>query len=316
MITFKERAEQLVKNCDTIPNNGIYETLAKEFGIGKRSASDRFKSIFGMSVRDMINKKLTPSDEKVIDSLIQSDSYEEFFKLTGTNRRKTLLPILERLFRTTNYYQAKCRLQACQKHRIKSYVITLADNRAFLISQILGDGSIERDNSFKIEHGNKQYDWLKFKVGMFNTMYPQTNGVGHIKRRVSNKNYLSYTYRTGEVLKKQLDILIKSDYSGLVNMLTPLGVMVYFFDDGYLTYSKKYKTAELGFATIKPELKQALFEYFKTYGYIFNITKKSVVLQKKMDIIKFIQEFLEPFKALIPENMHYKIDYEDIVGNL
>ena len=314
--TFKERAEQLLENCNKVPNNGVYETLAKEFGIGKRQASDRFKSIFGMPVMDAINKKLTPSDDKVIDSLIQSDSYEEFFKLTGTNRRKSLLPILERLFQTTNYYKAKCRLQASQKYRIKDYKITLADNRSFLISQMLGDGSIERDNGFKIEHGYKQYDWLKFKVGMFNTMYPQTNGLGHIKKRISKDGYLSYTYRTKEVLKKQLESLINKRYSDLVNMLTPLGVMVYFLDDGYLAYSKKYKTVELGFSTIKPELQQALLNYFKTYGYTFNVAKSAVVLNKKIVVIKFIQEFLEPFKSIIPKNMYYKLDYEDIVGNL
>ena len=50
--------------------------------------------------------------------------------------------------------------------------------------------------------------------------------------------------------------------------------------------------------------------------YTFNVAKSAVTLNKKIVVIKFIQEFLEPFKSIIPKNMYYKLDYEDIVGNL
>ena len=316
MITFKERATQLFEGCTRVKNNKVYETLAKEFNIGKRQAGDRFKSVFGMPVRDAISKNIIPDDNKVIDCLLQSQNYKEFYDLTGINEFKRLTPILERLFHTTNYFKIKCILQSRQRYLIKDYIVTLADNKSFLISQILGDGYVERKNSFKVEHGYKQYDWLKFKVGMFNTMYPKTNGIGHIRKRTSKLGHVSFSYRTGEVLKKQLDGLLDNNYSKLLENFTPFGVMVYFLDDGYLAYSKEYKTLELGFSTIKPDLQLALSKYFKTYGYDFNITKRSVSLFKKQVIIKFIQEFIEPFKSIIPENMHYKLNYEDIVGDL
>lgn len=313
-MTFKERATQLADNCTRVKGNNVYETLAKEFGIGKRTAGDRFKSLFGMPIRDYISQNIIPSDEKVIDCLIQSTSYEEFYKLTGINENKRLVPILNRLFGTSSYPKIKLVLQA--KQRVKDYVITLADNKSFLISQYLGDGSVERDNSFKIEHGYKQYDYLKFKIGMFNTMYPKTNGLENVRKRTHENEYVSYVYRTGEVLSKQLSTIINRPFKDIVNEMTPLGVMVYFMDDGYFSHNEEYNTWELAFSTVNEELQDVLVEYFSTYGYKFNKTSKSVALQRRVDVVKFIQEFIEPFKAIIPKCMHYKFNYEDIVGNM
>lgn len=314
-MTFKERAEQLAKNCRRVKGNGVYETLAKEFGISKRNAGDRFKSLFGVPVRDYISNNIIPTDEQIIDYLVQSSNVDEFWKLTDTNEFSRITPILNRLFGTTNYRQIKVRLQA--KQRIKDYKVTLADNKAFLISQYLGDGSLERGNAFRIEHGHKQYSWLKFKVGMFNTMYPLTNGLENITLNNRIKTgYKSYVYRTGPHLKKQVTYLVSKGKINLVPELTPLGVMIYFMDDGYLSYNSEFRTTELGFATVNPELRDALVDYFKTYGYEFNKSSKAVTLQKRLEVIKFIQEFILPFSNIIPKEMSYKYNLEDIVGDV
>jgi hypothetical protein len=312
MKTFKERAEELALSCTRVKNNNVYETLAKEFGICKRTAGDRFKSLFGMPVSEFISNNLIPSEEKVIDCLVQSETYKEFYDLTGINDSVRLANTLKKYFGTSDYYKLK--VLALSKIPSKKYNPTPEDNEAILVSQMLGDGSIERENSFKIEHGYKQYEYLKFKVSLFNKAYPQTNGLEKIRKRISKDNYESYVYRTGEVLHKQLSRLLHLSKKDLVSKLTPFGVMLYFLDDGYFSISKgKYITWELGFSTINTELQEALFEYFKTYGYTFNITPKAIILQSKPTIIKFIKDFLEPFKDIIPKSMYYKFNLEDIV---
>ena len=180
MKTFKERAEELALSCKRVKGNNVYETLAVEFGIGKRTAGDRFKSIFGIPVRDFISKNLIPTKEKVIDCIIQSDNWEEFYKLTDINDSARLVALLNEYFGNTSYPKIKNNLLA--KIPIKNYNPSREDNESILISQILGDGSIERDSSFKIEHGYKQYDYLKFKIQLLNTAYPETNGLENIKK--------------------------------------------------------------------------------------------------------------------------------------
>ena len=317
MKTFKERAEELALSCKRVKGNNVYETLAVEFGIGKRTAGDRFKSIFGIPVRDFISKNLIPTKEKVIDCIIQSDNWEEFYKLTDINDSARLVALLNEYFGNTSYPKIKNNLLA--KIPIKNYNPSREDNESILISQILGDGSIERDSSFKIEHGYKQYDYLKFKIQLLNTAYPETNGLENIKKRsqisTNGEEYISFSYRTGQVLAKQIFKLQNHTLEELVNLMTPFGVMLYFLDDGYFAKSKNYDTWELGFSTIKEDLQVQLLKYFESFGYTFHKDSKAIKIQSKPVIIKFIKDFLEPYAHIIPECLHYKFDLKDIVGS-
>ena len=85
------RAKELADSCRRVKNNNVYETLSKEFNISKRLAGDRFKSIFKMCVRDYISKNITPNKEFLIDCLIKSENFNEFYthvrKLDASNLR-------------------------------------------------------------------------------------------------------------------------------------------------------------------------------------------------------------------------------------
>jgi len=39
--SFYERAKELAESCNRVKDNGVYETLAKEFHIGLRNAGDK-----------------------------------------------------------------------------------------------------------------------------------------------------------------------------------------------------------------------------------------------------------------------------------
>jgi len=317
MVTFKERAEELAVNAKRVKGNNVYETLAKEFGISKRLAGNRFKSLFGMPVRDFISKNIEPSKEEFIDMIIKADNFESLYKLSGVNDMKKVTKLLNKYFNQSNFFKVRANLIA--KVPIKDYIVTREDNESILISQILGDGSIERNAGLKIEHGYKQYDYLKFKIGLLNKAYPKTNGLESIRKRTvfdkrTNKTYYSFTYRTGEVLKSQLTKIQNRTLKENIFNMTPLGVCLYFMDDGYFHISKKYNVCELAFSAINEEKKEILIEYFKTYGYHFNNYNNCIALNKKISIIKFINDFIKPFSYMLPKCMEYKYDYKDIVG--
>ena len=50
-----------------------------------------------------------------------------------------------------------------------------------------------------------------------------------------------------------------------------------------------------------------------SYGIETVIEYPKLIIRKKQEIIKFLQNFALPFKNIIPESMMYKIDYKDIV---
>lgn len=317
MVTFKERSEELAKNCKRVKNNNVYETLAKEFKISKRLAGDRFKSMFGMPVRDYITNNIEPTKEDLVDLIIQSDNFSDLYKSSGINDPNKLVSLLNKYFNQSNIYKIKSKL--ILKIPIINYNVTREDNMSILISQYLGDGHIEREGGFKIEHCEKQYHYLKFKIGLLNKAFPTTNGLGVVKKRLildkrTGKNYTSFSYRTGEVLKSQIKIILNRTMKDNIFNMTPLGVCLYFFDDGYLTINSEYKTVELAFSSIDEEKKIYLIDYFKSYGFNFNLEYKCISLKKKNDVIKFIHNFIMPFDHMLPDCVKYKYNYKDIVG--
>lgn len=319
MKTFKERAKELADACVFVKRNNVYETLAKEFGIGKRTAGDRFKSIFGKCVRDYIYDNTIPSKEKMIDAFVKSETYEEMIAISGIRHYQIYVSVANMYFHETNY--GKIKLSLAAKSTVKGYVVTRADNESILISQLFGDGHFERGNSIKIEHCEKQYEYLKFKISLLNKAFPETNGFEAIRKRNifdkrTSKKYVSYSYRTSPCLAKQIQRVESRTIDENVNLMTPFGVMLYFLDDGSLTYSEKYKTCSLSFASKNEELKECLIKYFRTYGYEFHRHETYIQLQSKIEIVKFINDFLMPFENIIPDCMKYKICYKDIVGDL
>ena len=319
MKNFYERAKELADNCLLVKNNNVYKTLGIEFKISERIAGDRFKSLFNMSIRDYININTTPTKEEMIDYIIKYDTSEEAYYNSKVRYTNLWSKYLQLYFGTSNFFKIKNSLIYSKK--IPKLIPRREDNESIIFSQILGDGYIERHNSLKIEHCEKQYEYLKFKIDLINNAYPYTNGYGHIRKRVQDfkntgKLLTSYSYRTGECLKYVINKYESKTLKEVINSMTPLGIMLLYLDDGSLvqSYNKNYYITTLSISTINQELQIILQEYFNTYGLSFNIDKsKGVLLQNKKDIISFIQIFILPYKDIIPKEMRYKFDYKDIV---
>lgn len=312
MKTFKERAIELANDCKRVKGNNVYETLAKEFNIGKRTAGDRFKSLFGRSVRSFITDNITPSKELLTDCIIKADTYEEMYKLSGFNNIGGLGKLMHKYYGKSNFFKVKIGLES--KIPCHKYSALREDNESILISQFLGDGYFERDSCVAIEHGHKQYEYLKFKVSLLNKAFPMTNGLGAIKKRTHSDGYISYRYRSGQVLGKQIFKITHRSLKDNVFKLTPLGVCLYFLDDGWLSTSVRYNTIELGFGSVNEDLRAYLISYFKTFGYNFSEGVNQIQLRSRKWIIRFLKDFIEPYIEIIPKCLHYKFNYKDIVG--
>lgn len=301
--SFYERAKELADNCIEVKNNQICEILSKEFNIGVKVALDRFKSLFGKSVKDYIFELNTPTKEELRDAIIKCNNQEELLKCLNIEY-KWIKGLYDKYFNVSTFRAAKLKLY--DEIDYVPYNPTPNDNLSILISQYLGDGCFEINNrrsSIRIEHGSKQFDYLKFKVNLLKKAFPQLPGLETIKKRVSKEGYESY--RWGCTLRNTyMNIINSTSKESLVRQLTPLGWMLWYLDDGSLSLSKNSNTLEI--AIYENSLREESIKELKTYGFIFHNYNKRICISDKLEIIKFINCFIKPFIHLIPECMMYK----------
>lgn len=307
MESFYERAKELADKCTTVKDNKVYSTLSKEFGISEEIASDRFKSFFQKGVRDYIIDKNTPSKEVMRDAIIRCDSQEELLKFLGIPKM-WLKGIYDKYFNVSTFHKAKLKLT--NEFDAIPYNPTIEDNLSILISQKLGDGSFEfYDNrsSLKIEHGYKQYDYLKFKINLLKKAFPTIPGLESIHKRVYN-GYTSYSYRTNNIRNRYMEIIKNTPSEELLEMCTPFGILLWYLDDGSLTVSKSQGriNSKMKIAIYSKNMRDKSIEVFKTYGFDFYQDDDSIYLSSKLEIMKFLNSFVKPYIHLIPECMHYK----------
>ena len=303
--SFYERAKELADACTVIKENGVYETLAKEYGIGLRTAGDRFKSLFGKCVRDYISEKNTPTRGQMIDAIIKCESSDEVKQYLGLSSY-WMVGIYDKYFGVSTFAKSKVKLLA--EKEVVPYNPTIEDNLSILLSQKLGDGSFETydgRSSIKIEHSEKQYDYLKMKVNILCKAFPNIpTGIGNIRKRVQSNGYVSYVWRSNNFHCKAMDKAIEMPLADAVHSLTPFGWCLWYLDDGNLSLT--YGIHHLSIAIHDEDVRNAAVEELKTYGFNFSAQKECIIISDYIAIAKFINCFVKPFMHLIPESMHYK----------
>ena len=200
------------------------------------------------------------------------------------------------------------------------------DSRSLLISLLLGDGTISNNNVFKLSHGYKQKEYLKWKIKALNNHGIKNNG---LKEYVSSKGYNEGTkvYYTQLAIKPFIKLLRRIVYKPkkiignrkLLNRLSPMGIAILYMDDGHINF-KKYKGTVRGFyvkiSLCEPkEQVQIFIDYFKEVWdinfYMFHEGRKkdsySLCCGTK-EGIKFIN-LVKSTVMQIP-SMHYKIKYD------
>lgn len=200
-------------------------------------------------------------------------------------------------------------------------------SRNLLIALLLGDGTISNNFVFKIAHAESQKDYLEWKIKQLNDNGIRNNGV---KSYIKTKGYNSgapvyYTQLNIIPFIKVLRRVVYKDKKiignrKLLNRLTPIGIAIWYMDDGHINIRKSKEGKIHGFyikiSTCEPkEEVQTIIDYFREQWdinfYMFHEGKKadsySLCCGTK-EGLKFI-DLVKPYVSQIP-SMKYKIQFD------
>ena len=215
------------------------------------------------------------------------------------------------------------------------------ESRNLLIAMLLGDGTIQNNNVFKLAHCEAQKDYIEWKIKQLND-----NGLRNcgLKTYVSSCGYNtgSTVYYTKLNIIPFIKVLRRVFYKPakilgnrkLLNRLDAKGIAIWYMDDGHINIRRDKDKRPMGFyikiATCIPKDElQVIIDYFKEVWdvnfYMFHEGKKkdsySLCCGTK-EGIKFIN-IVKPYVSQVPSMIH-KITYDlsqrrrplDVHGNV
>lgn len=201
------------------------------------------------------------------------------------------------------------------------------ESRNLLIALLLGDGTIQSNNVFKIAHAESQKDYLEWKIKQLKNAGIRNNGVkSYIKKcgygigvsvYYTQLNIIPFIKVLRRVFYKPVKIIGNRK---LLNRLDAKGVAIWYMDDGHINIRKDKDGRPMGFyikiATCLPKAElQIIIDYFKeVWGisfYAFHEGKKedsySLCCGTK-EGLKFI-DIIKPYVSQVPSMVH-KITYD------
>jgi hypothetical protein len=278
----------------------LSEELRIKYNVSKKTVHNRFHSMFGCSFRDYIDARILPSKEELTSIILNTSSSEECRLQTKLSHRK-FVGLYDKLFGVSTYKEAKKRILLDTPTPVRLSSLR-EDNLAILMSQYLGDGSYDRlRHSLRIQHGEKQAEYLRWKVGLIIEGYNlQTAEITERTHAQGHKYFDWYSRKLGNVD-------FPEDKSEVPKLLTPLGWLLWYFDDG--TYGQ-----DISICTNLESVAKAAQIELKTYGIDARVNKVStanaylVTMCGGINSIRFYKAFIEPFLNIIPNCMKYKTE--------
>lgn len=297
---FDKAISTAIINKDVQLFGKVSEELRIKYGVSKKTIHNRFHSMFGTSFREYIDARILPTKEELISIILNTKSSEECRVKLGLSHRK-FVGIYDKLFGVSTYKEAKERilLETPTPIRLSSL---REDNLAILMSQYIGDGSYDRlRHSIRIQHGAKQVEYLRWKVGMIIEGYNLQTA--EIKEKQHSQGHVYYEWYS----RKLGNVDFPEDRSQVPKLLTPLGWLLWYFDDG--TYGQDISICT-NLETVAIAAKMELL----TYGIEARVNKVStanaylVTMCGGINSIRFYKAFIEPFLNIIPKCMKYKTE--------
>lgn len=201
------------------------------------------------------------------------------------------------------------------------------DSRNLLIAMLLGDGTISNNYSFKIAHSEKQKEYLEWKIKQLNNNGIRNNGIrSYMKTKGFNiGTKVIYTQLSVVPFIKVLRRVVYKEKKiignrKLLNRLTPIGIAIWYMDDGHINIRKSKSGKIHGFyikiSTCEPKKEvQVIIDYFReVWGisfYMFHEGKKkdsySLCCGTK-EGLKFI-DLIKPYVTQVT-SMLYKIQFD------
>lgn len=201
------------------------------------------------------------------------------------------------------------------------------DSRNLLIAMLIGDGTISKNNVYKIARSYKQQDYLEWQIKQLNNAGIRNNGcksytcvAGYNKGSnvvYTQLNIIPFTKVLRRVFYKPIKQIANRK---LLNRLDAKGIAIWYMDDGHINIRKTKDGRQTGFyikistCTTKHDT-QILIDYFKeVWGisfYMFHEGHKedsySLCCGTK-EGVKFIN-IVKPYVLQVP-SMIYKITYD------
>lgn len=196
------------------------------------------------------------------------------------------------------------------------------EQKSLLIGLLIGDGTISSNYVFKLSHSIEQREYLEWKVSLLNKLGIKNNGI---------KEYISSCgYNTGKgVLYSQMSVIPtikalrrtvyipkKTFTRRLLNWLTPLGIAIWYMDDGHINVNTSKQRSSIQhtikIATCVDENTiEMIIQYFQE---VWNVKFRkfsegkgtfSIASSSEDDCKKFI-DIVKPYIEQVP-SMLYKI---------
>ena len=188
-----------------------------------------------------------------------------------------------------------------------------------VIGSILGDGCITKDGRIQIYHSIKQKDYVLWLFELFNKFFKSKIIYRVCKDHRNGKEYQQIGIRTNvtDYIKLMRMVFYKPEKT--INLkqlkkLTPLGLAIWYMDDGSLTFIKKngiIKGRQIYLCTncFTYEENQIICDYFnETYNINCNIHKDHGTYRIWMNG-ENASKFLSIVFPYMPKFMYYKVCY-------
>lgn len=198
------------------------------------------------------------------------------------------------------------------------------ESRNLLIAMLLGDGTISNNFVFKICHGEKQKEYLEWKIKQLNSVGIRNSGIKQYEIKSGYKTGVNAIYTQLNIMPF-IKVLRRVFYRPkkilgnrkMLNRLDARGIAIWYMDDGALSFRKtgdKIHGFYIRISTCLPlDQVQVIIDYFKD---VWNVSfyplsegrgTYSLCCGTK-EGIKFI-EIVKPYVSQVP-SMTYKIHYD------
>lgn len=196
------------------------------------------------------------------------------------------------------------------------------EQKSLLIGLLLGDGTISSNYVFKLSHSEAQREFLQWKVDLLNKFNIKNNG---IKEYISKCGYnigKSVLYSqmslnpTIKALRRTIYIPKKTITRRLLNWLNPLGIAIWYMDDGCINVNTSKQrssiqhTIKIATCVDEPTVNIIIQYFLEVWNIKFRPFKEgkgtfSIASSAEEDCKKFI-EIVKPYIEQVP-SLLYKI---------
>lgn len=298
---FDKAVQYAIANWDSQHFGKVARELSATYKISVSTVHLRFKSMYGTGFKEYVESKLVPASKEDVAAVILNTQTSEEVRAHFKLPKAQFVGFYDRYFGVGTYKAAKIAILKSTPVNVRLSSLR-EDNIAILMSQYLGDGWYDRQrHALRIIQGHKQAEYLKWKVGLIFAGYNKVSI--EVKERLHKQGHVYYDYYSG----KLGNVDFPEDKSKVVPLLTPLGWLLWYLDDGCYTQDLAI-TIHLESVAVAAQLE------LQTYGIqtrVYKLGDKNafnLICKGKENSLKFLQNFIEPYSNIVPSCMRYKTE--------